>query len=113
MSLFWPGVVVTLASAAVIIALVTAGWRKTALIALVPAGALLWTGWIPQSGTNIMTGLSVYLLVAVALIAGLGPGDTSGGKRTDRVDLAGGRPIRPVQRPATIAERSSRTCQRG
>src|SRR6202041_375357 len=68
MFLLWPGAVVTLATAAVIIALVTAGWRKTALVALVPAGALLWAGWIPQNVPNIMTGLSVYLLVAVALI---------------------------------------------
>jgi hypothetical protein len=69
----WPGTVVALASEAVIIALVLAGWRKTALAALVPAAVLLWPLWTPEFTPNVLSGWRVYLLEAVALIASPGP----------------------------------------
>lgn len=73
-SQFWPGLCLTLAVQAVIVALVLAGLRKTALAALVPAAAFLWfSAWIPGASENVWTGLSVYLLEAVALIASPGP----------------------------------------
>ena len=79
MSLIWPGLGVTVAIEAVIIVPVIAGRRKTALAALVLAAAFLglvgtripglW--WIVAS--IMFTGLSVFLLEAVALIASPGP----------------------------------------
>jgi len=79
MSLIWPGLCVTVAIEAVIIVPVIAGRRKTALAALVLAAAFLglvgtripglW--WIVAS--IMFTGLSVFLLEAVALIASPGP----------------------------------------
>jgi hypothetical protein len=79
MSLIWLGLGVTVAIEAVIIVLVIAGRRKTALAALVLVAALL-----ALAGTRIpgvwwivapimFTGLSVFLLEAVALIASPGP----------------------------------------
>ena len=69
----WPGLCLTLAIQAVIIALVMAGWRKTALVALVPAVVCLFIGWSPPNAANIVTSLSVYPMAAAALIASPGP----------------------------------------
>jgi hypothetical protein len=68
----WPDLYLTLAVQAVIVALVMAGWRKTALAALVIALTCLFTGWIPLSATNILICLSVYPMAAAALIASPG-----------------------------------------
>ena len=64
---------------AVIVVLVMAGQRKTALAALALSVTFLWLGadWIPGAalivGLNRWTVLSVYLLEAAALIASPGP----------------------------------------
>jgi hypothetical protein len=74
-----PGLCLMLASEAVIIALVRAGRRKTALAALVPMVAFPWlaAGWIPALMPEVVSNLwaifSVYLLEAAALIASPGP----------------------------------------
>jgi hypothetical protein len=79
MSMIWPGVCLVLAIEAVMIALVLAGRRRTALAAIAPAIAVVWLGTdlFPQLGMgvaeNMWTGLSVFLLEAVALIASPGP----------------------------------------
>jgi hypothetical protein len=77
MTLVWPGFCATLAIEAVIIALVMAGRRKTALAALPVALLWLGAGWIPGialfRGLNQWIGLSVCLLEASALIASPGP----------------------------------------
>lgn len=72
-------VVSLVAIEAVIVVLVMAGRRKTALAALALSVAFLWlgAGRIPGVALivrlNLGTGLSVYLLEAVALIASPGP----------------------------------------
>jgi hypothetical protein len=75
----WPGMCVTLASNAVIVALVTAGWRKTALAALVLVAAILWLATFRISvlemgaGSDLVSNMGVYVLEAAALIASPGP----------------------------------------
>lgn len=79
MSQAWPSLCLILGIELVIIVLVMAARRKTALAALVPAAALLWLvgTWNPGIlliiGSLIFTGLSVFLLEAVALITSPGP----------------------------------------
>jgi hypothetical protein len=79
MSLVWPGLCITVALEAVIIVPVIAGRRKTALAALVLVAALLGLAGTRMPGVwwivapIMLTGLSVFLLEAVALIASPGP----------------------------------------
>lgn len=79
LSSVWPGLCLMLASEAVIIALVMAGRRKTALAALVPMAVLPWVAIsvIPAAWEGVVPNLlaspSVYLLEAAALIASPGP----------------------------------------
>jgi hypothetical protein len=79
MSQAWPSLCLILGVEAAIIVLVMAGRRKTALAALVPAAALLWLagtwndGILLVEGSLLFTGLSLFLLEAVALITSPGP----------------------------------------
>jgi hypothetical protein len=79
MSGMWRGLCLMLAMEAIIVALVMAGRRKTALAALVPAVAVPWLimSWSPGLWEGVIPGawtaVTVYSLEAVALIASPGP----------------------------------------